>query len=71
MASLVGTMRSAHDGNFADPARERRMASAFFGTPLDRRVSFTEPHGAWWWWLEVLWPSANFIHVWLDEGATP
>lgn len=60
----AGTMRSA-SGVWADPTAERRLAHQMFGTPLDTRTQFSEPHGFWWAILEEIWPAANFLHVWV------
>lgn len=53
--------------DWEDDARERAMAHAIFGTPLDTRTWFTEPHGFWWGVLTALWPASNFLHVWLHD----
>lgn len=68
--TYVGTMRSATVGSgqpWADDAAQRRLAHAIFGTPLDRRVTFTEVHGFWYGCLELFWPRANLLHVWVEE----
>jgi hypothetical protein len=63
----IGTMLSAAPGSWADSEAERTMAYAIFGTPLDTRIWFTEPHGVCWWLFRCLRPEANPIHVWLYE----
>ena len=67
--TYVGTMLSATPGIWADNATERALAHAVFGTPLDRRTMFTEPHGFWWGVLEIFCPHANPLHVWMVEGG--
>jgi hypothetical protein len=70
LGTHIGTMRSACVGQvWADSHRERALAHTIFGTPLDTRTWFTEPHGFWWGVLEVFWPRANFIHVWLHDDV--
>ncbi len=64
---FIGTMLSATQGVWADEGAERAMAHAIFGTPLDTRTWFTEPHGFWWGVYECLFPRANPVHVWLYE----
>jgi len=62
---FIGTMLSAAPGPWANDAIERVQAHAIFGTPLDTRTWFTEPHGFWWGVYELLFPHANAMHVWL------
>lgn len=61
----IGTMRDATIGVWTDSNRCRQVAHQIFGTPLDTRTWFTEPHGFWWGLVDMFWPSSNFIHVWL------
>jgi hypothetical protein len=63
----IGAMRSAMPGIWANDQAERTKANMIFATPLDNRTTFTEPHGFWWGLLDVIWPSANILHVWVEQ----
>jgi hypothetical protein len=68
LGTYVGTMRSACVGmDWADRERERVLAHAIFGTPLDTRTWFTEPEGFWWGFLFCLAPRLNPLHVWIHD----
>lgn len=67
--TYIGTMLSADSGIWANNATERAQAHAIFGTPLDRRTIFTEPHGFWWGVFKLFFPDANPLHVWLIGGG--
>ncbi len=60
-------MLSASPGLYPDMMAERAQAHAIFGTPLDTRTWFTEPHGFWRSLFDCFWPRANPLHVWLYD----
>jgi len=64
---FVGVMLMASPGHYPDMAVERAQAREIFGTPRDTRTWFTEPHGFWWGVLDIFFPAANPLCVWLYD----
>lgn len=70
--TYIGRMRRADVWRiWSCEESNRRKANHKYGTPMDARTFFVEPHGLWFWLLDLFWERNGIVEVWVEHGLDP